>query len=52
MVRGDALERRAVSTGETRGSDVEILAGVQPDMLVVINGPDTLRDGQAVQIEK
>jgi RND family efflux transporter MFP subunit len=52
VVRGDALERRAVSTGETRGSDVEILAGVQPDMLVVINGPDTLRDGQTVQIEK
>lgn len=52
VVRGDALERRAVSTGENRGSDVEILAGIQPDMLVVINGPDTLRDGQSVQIQK
>lgn len=52
IVRGDALERRAVSTGENRGSDVEILAGIQPDMLVVVNGPDSLHDGQSVQIQK
>lgn len=52
VVKGDTLERRAVTTGEARGSDVEILAGIQPDMLVVVNGPGTLRDGQAVQIQK
>ena len=52
VVKGDTLERRAVTTGEARGSDVEILAGIQPDMLVVVNGPGTLREGQAVQIQK
>jgi RND family efflux transporter MFP subunit len=52
VVKNDTLERRAVTTGEARGSDVEITAGLQPDMLVVVNGPDGLRDGQAVQVQK
>jgi RND family efflux transporter MFP subunit len=52
VVKGDTVERRAVTTGENRGSDVEILAGVPPDSLVVISGPDSLRDGQSVQIQK
>lgn len=52
VVRNDTLERRAVTTGEARGSDVEIIAGLQPDMLVVVSGPDGLRDGQPVQIQK
>jgi multidrug efflux pump subunit AcrA (membrane-fusion protein) len=52
VVNGGTLERRAVKTGETRGSDIEILGGIQPDVLVVVNGPPTLRDGQSVQIQK
>jgi len=52
VIKGDTLERRAVTTGETRGSDVEIIAGIQPEALVVINGPETLRDGQSVQVQK
>jgi RND family efflux transporter MFP subunit len=52
VVKNDTLERRAVTTGEARGSDVEITAGLQPDMLVVVNGPDGLRDGQSVQVQK
>lgn len=52
VVKGDAVERRAVTTGETRGSDIEILGGIHPDALVVVIGPDTLRDGQSVQIQK
>jgi len=31
---------------------VEIIAGLQPDMVVVVVGPDGLRDGQQVQIQK
>ena len=52
IVKDDAIERRAVSVGEVRGSDIEILAGVQPDTVVVVKGPDSLRDGQSVQIKK
>jgi RND family efflux transporter MFP subunit len=52
VVKDDILERRAVSVGETRGADVEILAGVQPNTSVVVKGPDSLRDGQPVQIKR
>lgn len=52
VLTGDTIERRAVTTGEVRGSEVEILAGIQPQTVVVTSGPDTLRDGQAVQIQK
>jgi RND family efflux transporter MFP subunit len=52
VVNGDTIERRAVTTGESRGSDVEILAGIQPAATVVVGGPDSLRDGQSVQIQK
>jgi RND family efflux transporter MFP subunit len=52
VVKGDAVERRAVSLGSVRGTDVEILAGLQPDAVVVVKGPESLRDGQSVQIKQ
>ncbi|HEV2101280.1 MAG TPA: efflux RND transporter periplasmic adaptor subunit [Candidatus Acidoferrum sp.] len=52
VVKGDTVERRAVTLGSVRGSDVEILAGIQPDAVVVVKGPDSLRDGQSVQVNK
>jgi RND family efflux transporter MFP subunit len=52
VVKGDTLERRAVTLGAARGSDVEIIAGIPPDVSVVVKGPDSLRDGQAVQVKQ
>jgi hypothetical protein len=52
VVKGDTLERRAVSLGANRGTDVEILAGLQPDAVVVVKGPESLRDGQSVQVKQ
>jgi RND family efflux transporter MFP subunit len=52
VLKGDTVERRAVTLGEVRGSDIEILGGIQPDVKVVVSGPDTLRDGDAVQIQQ
>ncbi|HTP68445.1 MAG TPA: efflux RND transporter periplasmic adaptor subunit [Dongiaceae bacterium] len=52
VIKGDILERRAVKTGEQRGSDIEILAGIPPDVQVVVGGPEPLHDGQSVQIQK
>jgi len=52
VVNNDAIERRAVTVGPARGADVEILAGLQPDQMVVLKGPDSLREGQSVQIKK
>jgi RND family efflux transporter MFP subunit len=51
VVKGDTLERHAVSLGSNRGTDVEILAGLQPDTVIVVKGPEGLRDGQSVQIK-
>ena len=52
VVKGDTVERRAVKLGANRGADVEILAGLQPEAMVVVKGPASLRDGQAVQIKQ
>jgi len=52
IVKNDTLERRGVTLGAARGADVEIIAGLQPDQVVVVSGPETLRDGQSVQIKK
>jgi RND family efflux transporter MFP subunit len=52
VLKNDLLEKRAVKTGETRGADVEILAGLQPDAVVVVKGPENLHDGQAVQVKQ
>jgi RND family efflux transporter MFP subunit len=52
VVKGDTLERRAVSVGSSRGTDVEIIAGLQPDTVVVAKGPESLHDGESVQIKQ
>ena len=52
LVLGDHVERRAVTTGSNRGSDVEIMGGLSAGDSVVVKGPGDLRDGQAVEIKK
>ncbi|HXW55145.1 MAG TPA: efflux RND transporter periplasmic adaptor subunit [Candidatus Cybelea sp.] len=52
LVKEDHLERRAVKTGENRGSDTEILAGLLAGDTVVVRGPVDLHDGQPVEIKR
>jgi RND family efflux transporter MFP subunit len=52
IVKDGHLERRAVTVGGTRGTDLEILAGLNAGDSVVVKGPANLRDGQAVEIKK
>ncbi|PYV09785.1 MAG: efflux RND transporter periplasmic adaptor subunit [Acidobacteria bacterium] len=52
LVREAKLERRAVSLGAERGSDVEVIAGVSPGDKLVVRGPQMLREGQAVEIKQ
>jgi RND family efflux transporter MFP subunit len=52
VVKNDILERHAVTVGKSRGSDIEIMAGIQPGALVLVKGPEGLTDGQAVQIKQ
>jgi HlyD family secretion protein len=52
FLREDHVERRAVTVGGKRGSDIEILGGLAPGDAVVVKGPQDLKDGQAVEIKK
>ncbi len=52
VVKGGVLERHAVTVGANRGSDIEILAGIQPGASVMVKGPEGLSDGQAVQLKQ
>jgi RND family efflux transporter MFP subunit len=52
LVRDGKVERRAVSLGLDRGTDVAILAGVSPGDSLVVKGPETLRDGDKIEIRQ
>ncbi len=51
VLRDGTVERRAVTIGASRGSDVEVLAGVAAGDRVVVKGPAGLRDGQRVKVK-
>jgi RND family efflux transporter MFP subunit len=52
MVKEKKLERRAVTLGAERGSDVEIMAGVSPGDMLVVRGAEGLREGQTVEVKQ
>ena len=52
LVKDGKVERRAVSVGLDRGTDVAILAGVTPGDSLVVKGPENLRDGDKVEIRQ
>jgi HlyD family secretion protein len=52
LVRDGKVERRAVSLGMDRGTDVAVLAGVSPGDSLVVKGPETLRDGDKIEIRQ
>ena len=51
VVRGDSVERRAVTMGGTDGDRVEVLAGLQPGDRVVLSPPADLTDGAKVVVK-
>jgi RND family efflux transporter MFP subunit len=51
VVTGDHVERRAVSVGDETGGNVAVLSGVSPGDRVVIEGPQTLKDGDKVKVQ-
>ena len=50
LVHDGKVERRAVSLGLDRGTDIAVLAGVMPGDSLVVRGPDSLHDGDKVEI--
>ena len=51
VVKDDRLERRAVRTGDASGDRVEVLSGVSAGERVVVDGPQTLKDGDKVKVQ-
>jgi RND family efflux transporter MFP subunit len=51
VVRGDAVERRAVRLGGNDGDRVEVLAGLQPGDRVVLSPPPNLVDRSKVTVQ-
>jgi RND family efflux transporter MFP subunit len=52
LVRDGKVERRAISVGMDRGTDVAVMAGVLPGDSMVVKGPANLRDGDKVEIQQ
>jgi RND family efflux transporter MFP subunit len=52
LVRDGKVERRAVSLGMDRGTDIAILAGVTPGDSLVVKGPESLHDGDKIEIRQ
>ena len=52
LLRDGKVERRAVSLGTDRGTDVAVLAGVTPGDSLVVRGPENLHDGDKVEIRQ
>jgi membrane fusion protein, multidrug efflux system len=46
----DTVAVRVVKTGVTEGDQVQILAGLNPNDMVVVDGADRLRDGAKIRI--
>ena len=52
LLRDTKIERRGVTLGNERGSDVEIMAGVNSGDSLVAHGPENLQDGETVRINQ
>lgn len=52
VLRGEAVERRAVTTGAAEGDLVTVLSGLTDGERVVIDGPTTLSDGARVRVRE
>jgi len=50
LFRDGKVERRAVTLGTERGTDVAVLGGVVPGDSLVVKGPESLHDGDKVEI--
>lgn len=52
VVKENHAERRAVTVGNTRGADMEIMGGLAPGDTVIVKGPPDIHDGQSVAVRK
>jgi len=51
VLRDGRAERRAIAVGAAVGDQVEVLSGVSAGEQVVVDGPQTLKDGDKVKVQ-
>ena len=51
VVNDDRVERRAIRAGLENAGQVEVLSGVSAGERVVVEGPETLKDGDRIRIQ-
>lgn len=51
VLKQDRVERRAISVGLEQGDQVEVVSGVVAGERVVVDGPQTLKDGDKVKVQ-
>jgi len=51
VLKEDRVERRAVSVGFENGDQVEVISGVSAGERVVVDAPQTLKDGDKVKVQ-
>ena len=51
VLRDDHVERRAIGVGAAVGDQVEVLSGVSAGERVVVDAPQTLKDGDKVKVQ-
>ncbi len=52
VVKGETVERRAITLGATRGGDVQVLAGLSSGEQVVLGDLQKLADGTRIEVQK
>jgi RND family efflux transporter MFP subunit len=51
VLKDDRVERRAVRVGLENGDQIEVLSGMSAGERVVVDGPQTLKDGDKVKVQ-
>jgi RND family efflux transporter MFP subunit len=52
VLKEDRVERRAISVGLENGDQVEVISGVSAGERVVVEAPQTLKDGDKVKVQQ
>ncbi len=52
LARDGKAERRAIRVGSDRGSDVAVMAGLEPGDMLVVNSSAALRDGDKIETKR
>ncbi len=51
LVKDGKLERRAITAGNARGPETEVMAGLHPGDVVVTKSSTPLKDGEEIQVQ-